>query len=239
MKHMKMMLTLMVLGALLCATSAQAEEVSAEHAERALRDVLEQLEHAKDAALELLESAEEIASDKEVQREIEEHLTHAREWMEEQLEHLSREPRPEPEPLGKTVRLTFAIEGVSDPVSVSVATTEYTLNLERNEHSSSAMGPQGEESHEEYALHVAGTLRLEGEAVLVTCGGSVRVTSHAESGQEAKPELFQNENIPVTHEHTQKEAGMEFDASILAQPGQTYAVVTGGGHSLTMSVTYE
>jgi len=204
--------------------SAFAASAAAESAiEKALEEIQEQLERVQDTVAELVEKAEEKMASEEVLEEVEEHVDRIKEWVTDRVAELGLE-QPEPAPLGKTVTLVFFIEGVSEPLSLSVARPRYSLNVERIEYST-ATGDAKAEERLEYGVNVEGTLSLDGEdGALLTCEGWFRVEETAESGPSQDRQVETNAT------------NVTFDASVGLKPGEKRVLADDGKRRLTVTL---
>lgn len=164
--------------------------------------------------------AEEISTEA-VFEEMGEQIEHVKEWVMDRFAEFGGE-REEPTPLGRTVRLQFAIEGMGQSFSVVTATSAFSVSGNRSE-----FGSEEDSGHKatEIILNAGGMLTLdeEAETLLLQCGGSFMVTSnHEEEGKETSSEVL-----------------MDFNASTILRYGEKKTLASHNDLELTVTATVE
>lgn len=153
-----------------------------------------------------------------VLREVEEQMDRLREWVNDRLAEL--EPREEkPRPLGKTVSLTFALEGTGRSTTILTAMSTYMVSTQGSE--SSAEEDVGHETSE-MAFNAVGTIFIDEaqEGMLVTCTGAFMVVKNAAHEGSAESD----------------ETTVNFHTSALFRPGDAHVIASQNGLSLVLAV---
>lgn len=163
-------------------------------------------------------SAEDVDPDL-VLREVGERMDHLREWVNDRLADFEPREEEEPWPLGKTVSLSFTLEGTDRSATILTAMSAYMISSA----GTSSRG-QAEEGHEvsETAFSATGRILMDEarDGLLVTCTGAFRVIRNAE--REGSEEGFQT--------------SVSFHTSAMFRPGETHVIASQDGLKLVLAV---
>lgn len=157
--------------------------------------------------------------------EVDERIEQVMEWVMDRLaefEESREQPREEPRPLGKTVRLQFALEGTEHTFTVVTATTHFHVGG-----NTSKFGVEPGTSHQmqEVTLNADGRIALaaDGNSLLLHSEGSFMVIRNFE-GEEGEQAL---------------ETMLNFGASTQLSAGEKRTLASHNGIELTVTATFE
>jgi hypothetical protein len=145
------------------------------------------------------------------------------------------------EPLGKTVTLEFVVQSTPEPVSVTTATQDFSVNAQWSmNHHSSDPGDE-EQVTEDYSVDVVGTIDMDDESdtFLVTCWGSFTgATQHISEGVHV-PRGLVDEESESDREEVNEATFVEFQASAVFRPNQTRVIASRGEDKLALTLVVE
>jgi len=153
------------------------------------------------------------------------------------------EERVEPDPLGQTVTLEFAIEGESEPVTVSTALSRYSVTTDWTTETNVVEGADQEQVTEDYFIDVGGTISVDerDNTFLVSCWGSFSTASTSYSEGMSKPSARGQVTrlSRAAHEEVHTGSNVDFEASAVFQPGQTRTIASQGNQRLLLTITVD